>query len=57
MPSLKECAAAGSQSKKRAAFTTSPWILAWEPDIKRSGVPGLRSIRYQIYRDNDIRRG
>ncbi len=32
-------------------------FLAWERDIDRNGVPGLRSTRYQIYRDTDIRRG
>ena len=28
-------------------------FLAWERDINRNGVPGLRSTRYQIYRDTD----
>jgi hypothetical protein len=32
-------------------------FLAWERDMDRNGVPGLRSTRYQIYRDTDIRRG
>src|SRR5918911_3673347 len=31
-------------------------FLAWERDIDRNGVPGLRSTRYQIYRDTDPRR-
>jgi hypothetical protein len=31
-------------------------FLAWERDIDRNGVPGLRSTRYQIYRDTDIPR-
>ena len=31
-------------------------FLAWERDLDRNGVPGLRSTRYQIYRDTDIRR-
>jgi Protein of unknown function (DUF1153) len=31
-------------------------FLAWERDIDRNGVPGLRSTRYQIYRDTDTRR-
>ena len=26
-------------------------FLAWERDLDRYGVPGLRSTRYQIYRD------
>ena len=26
-------------------------FLSWERDIDRNGVPGLRSTRYQIYRD------
>jgi hypothetical protein len=26
-------------------------FLAWERDVDRYGVPGLRSTRYQIYRD------
>jgi hypothetical protein len=29
-------------------------FLAWERDIDRNGVHGLRSTRYQIYRDTDI---
>jgi hypothetical protein len=28
-------------------------FLAWERDIDRYGVPGLRSTRYQVYRDTD----
>ena len=32
-------------------------FLAWERDIDRNGVPGLRITRYQIYRDTGIRRG
>ena len=32
-------------------------LLAWERDIDRNGVPGLRVTRYQIYRDTDARRG
>ena len=32
-------------------------FLNWERDIDRNGVPGLRSTRYQIYRDTDILRG
>ena len=32
-------------------------FLAWERDMDRNGVPGLRSTRYQIYRDTDIRNG
>ena len=31
-------------------------FLAWERDIDRNGVPGLRSTRYQIYRDTSTRR-
>ena len=31
-------------------------FLAWERDIDRYGVPGLRSTRYQIYRQTDARR-
>jgi len=31
-------------------------FLAWEHDIDRNGVHGLRSTRYQIYRDTDPRR-
>jgi hypothetical protein len=31
-------------------------FLAWERDIDRNGVPGLRSTRYQIYRDTEARR-
>src|ERR1700745_3922696 len=30
-------------------------FLAWERDIDRYGVPGLRTTRYQIYRDTDKR--
>jgi hypothetical protein len=32
-------------------------LLAWERDIDRNGVPGLRITRYQIYRDTDVRKG
>ena len=32
-------------------------FLSWERDIDRNGIPGLRSTRYQIYRDTDARRG
>ena len=32
-------------------------LLAWERDMDRNGVPGLRSTRYQIYRDTEARRG
>lgn len=31
-------------------------LLAWERDIDRYGVPGLRTTRYQIYRQTDARR-
>jgi hypothetical protein len=31
-------------------------FLAWERDLDRNGVSGLRSTRYQIYRDTEPRR-
>jgi hypothetical protein len=31
-------------------------FLAWERDIDRHGIHGLRSTRYQIYRDTDAAR-
>ena len=31
-------------------------FLAWERDLNRNGVPGLRATRYQIYRDTEARR-
>jgi hypothetical protein len=31
-------------------------FLAWERDMDRHGIHGLRSTRYQIYRDTDDRR-
>ena len=31
-------------------------FLAWERDIDRHGIPGLRSTRYQIYRDTEASR-
>jgi hypothetical protein len=31
-------------------------FLAWEREIDRYGVPGLRITRYQIYRDTEVRR-
>ena len=31
-------------------------FLAWERDIDRHGVYGLRTTRYQIYRDTEMRR-
>ena len=30
-------------------------FLAWERDIDRYGVPGLRTTRYQIYRQTETR--
>ena len=32
-------------------------FVAWERDLDRHGVPGLRTTRYQIYRDTETRRG
>ena len=31
-------------------------FLAWERDVDRYGLPGLRATRYQIYRDTDKER-
>ena len=31
--------------------------LAWERDVDRYGVPGLRATRFQIYRDTDREQG
>ena len=31
-------------------------FVAWERDLQRYGVPGLRSTRYQIYRETDAQR-
>src|SRR6266704_3396555 len=31
-------------------------FLAWERDIDRYGVPGLRATRYQIYRITELRK-
>lgn len=31
-------------------------FLAWERDLDRYGVPGLRTTRYQIYRDTEKRK-
>jgi hypothetical protein len=31
-------------------------FVAWERDLDRNGVPGLRATRYQIYRDTEPRR-
>ena len=31
-------------------------FMAWERDIDRHGIPGLRTTRYQIYRQTDVRR-
>src|ERR1051325_665539 len=31
-------------------------FLAWERDMDRNGIPGLRSTRFQIYRDTDKQR-
>ena len=31
-------------------------FLAWERDVDRYGVPGLRTTRYQIYRDTERRK-
>jgi Protein of unknown function (DUF1153) len=32
-------------------------FIAWERDVDRYGVPGLRATRFQIYRDTDKQRG
>ena len=32
-------------------------FLAWERDMDRYGVPGLRVTRYQIYRQTETRKG
>ena len=32
-------------------------FVAWERDLNRHGVPGLRVTRYQIYRDTEVRKG
>lgn len=32
-------------------------FLAWERDVDRYGIPGLRTTRVQIYRDTDKGRG
>ena len=32
-------------------------FLAWERDVDRYGIPGLRTTRFQIYRDTDKARG
>jgi Protein of unknown function (DUF1153) len=31
-------------------------FLAWERDVDRYGVPGLRATRYQIYRITELRK-
>ena len=31
-------------------------FLAWERDMDRNGIPGLRTTRFQIYRDTDKQR-
>ena len=31
-------------------------FLAWECDVERYGVPGLRATRYQIYRVTELRK-
>src|SRR4030081_4165780 len=32
-------------------------FVAWERDMDRHGIHGLRTTRYQIYRDTEARRG
>ena len=32
-------------------------FVAWERDLDRYGIPGLRTTRYQIYRDTEKRKG
>ena len=32
-------------------------FAAWERDLDRHGIHGLRTTRYQIYRDTELRRG
>lgn len=31
-------------------------FMAWERDFDRYGVPGLRTTRYQIYRQTEVRK-
>ena len=31
-------------------------LLAWERDLDRHGIPGLRTTRYQIYRNTEKRK-
>ena len=40
---------------RRYALSVDEFV-AWERDLDRYGVPGLRSTRYQIYRDTEARR-
>ena len=32
-------------------------FVAWERDLDRYGIPGLRTTRYQIYRNTEKRKG
>jgi len=32
-------------------------LLAWERDLDRYGIQGLRTTRYHIYRQTEVRRG
>ena len=32
-------------------------LVAWERDLDRYGIPGLRTTRYQIYRNTEKRKG
>ena len=44
-----------SRSKKACSLynISVDEFLAWERDMDRNGVPGLRTTRYQIYRDTE----
>ena len=48
----------GYRSRRCAAIITFPSISFWPGirDIDRYGMPGLRTTRYQIYRQTEARR-
>src|SRR5437016_379917 len=63
LPSAKECAAAGYQSKKRAASTTSRWMSSWPGSGTSTamaspacGAPVIKFIATQTFGGADVSR-
>lgn len=53
--SSSPCAVGGCQSKKprRVYKLSTDEFLAWQRNLDRYGIPGLRTTRDQIYRESE----